>query len=87
MTLSTRYMKQMPRLLDVPGRAGILIHPGNTHKDTEGCILVGDERTADTILKSRQAFGHFLAWFASVGNEATVTIRNAPTPSPAEIAA
>jgi hypothetical protein len=87
MALSTRYQRQMPRLLDVPGRAGILIHPGNTHKDTEGCILVGDERTADTILKSRPAFGHFLAWFQSVGNEATVTIRNASVPAPAEVAA
>jgi hypothetical protein len=29
------------RLLDVPGRSGILFHGGNSIKDTSGCILLG----------------------------------------------
>ena len=38
---SGRYGKLMPRLLNVENFSGILIHPGNTQKDTAGCVLVG----------------------------------------------
>ena len=31
------------QVCDVPGRDMILIHPGNTEKDVEGCILLGIE--------------------------------------------
>ncbi len=38
---SNRYQRQMPFLQNVPGFTGIMIHTGNTHCDTRGCILVG----------------------------------------------
>jgi hypothetical protein len=47
---------KMPRLKDVPLFGGILIHPGNTPTDTEGCILVGVNSVAGRVLQSRAMF-------------------------------
>jgi hypothetical protein len=40
--LSPAKKRMLPRLLDVPGFSGILIHRGNTKNDSSGCILVGE---------------------------------------------
>lgn len=47
---------RMPRLENVKGFAGILIHPGNTALDSNGCILVGFNKAKGKVLESRATF-------------------------------
>lgn len=47
---------KMPRLLEVPGFDGILIHPGNDAKDCKGCILVGKNNSNKYLTDSTVTF-------------------------------
>ena len=55
-TLSNRFKRLLPILIDVPNFEGVRIHSGNTNHNTEGCILVGTTRSKDFIGSSRLAF-------------------------------
>ena len=54
MYLSPKFRARLPLLLNVPGRSGILIHAGNTAKDTQGCILVGMNTKVGSVMNSKK---------------------------------
>lgn len=47
---------RLPRLCNTPGYQGVLIHIGNTAKDTDGCILVGENKEKGKVLNSKATF-------------------------------
>lgn len=47
---------KVPRLLNVKGFDGVLIHAGNTDKDSAGCLLVGMNLEKGKVLKSQETF-------------------------------
>lgn len=47
---------KVPRLLNVKGFEGILIHAGNSDKDSTGCLLVGLNKVKGQVINSRETF-------------------------------
>lgn len=59
-TYSPRFKKHLPLLLQVPAFEGVRIHSGNTHNDTEGCILLGENKAVGKVLNSRKTMNEFI---------------------------
>lgn len=47
---------RLPRITSVKGFDGVLIHIGNTDKDSSGCLIVGYNKEKGKVLNSKQAF-------------------------------
>ena len=68
-TRSPRFGRVLPRLVSVKGYAGVLIHSGNTAADTEGCILVGENRERGKVLNSRATLERLLVFLRAAQAE------------------
>lgn len=69
----------VPRLRNVPDFQGVLIHPGNTAADTDGCILVGDNTIKGQLTNSTNRYYELMGKLlgaALAGEAIDITIIN-----------
>ncbi len=60
LSVSNRFKKLMPEILNVKNFSGIRIHNGNVAGDSHGCIIVGLTRGKDFVGQSRDAFSKLM---------------------------
>ena len=83
-TISPRFSKnpfyyninggRVPRILNVKGFDGVLIHAGNDADDTEGCILVGYNKVKGKVIDSRDTYAKLYKILQSSKDKITLTI-------------
>lgn len=69
------YEGRIPRLLNVKGFEGILIHCGNSAQDSLGCILVGENRVKGKVINSTATFSKLMSILLQDRDNITITIQ------------
>ncbi len=66
---------KLPRLINVPGFDGVLIHVGNKASDSLGCILVGQNKVKGQVINSTTTFNKVMQILTNAKDKITITIQ------------
>ena len=73
-TYSPRFKKYTPQLMNVPSFEGIRVHAGNTSADTEGCLILGENKQVGKVLNSIATINKFYPIIKEACSNGKVTI-------------
>ena len=73
-TYSPRFKMHTPQLMNVPSFEGIRVHAGNTSADTEGCLILGENKQVGKVLNSRATINKFYPIIKEACSNGRVTI-------------
>lgn len=65
---------KLPRLENVPGYSGVLIHIGNTQLDTDGCLCVGENKIVGMVVNSTATFQKLMLRLRATEEDIWITI-------------
>lgn len=65
---------KLPRLLNVKGFEGVLIHVGNSAEDSLGCIIVGENKIKGKVINSTKTFNALYDILQKSKTDITLTI-------------
>jgi len=78
-TLSNRFKRELPILLNVENFTGVRIHSGNHEGHTEGCLLPGKTRNESGVFSSVLATNNLILKIRNAlekGEQVWITIKN-----------
>ena len=70
---SRPYSHKMPRVLNVKGYSGVLIHPGTTANHTFGCLLIGENKIKSKLINSQATWKRLMDTLLKDKDNITIT--------------
>lgn len=74
-TYSPKYKRMMPLVENVKGYSGIRLHSGNRPEDTEGCLLVGENKVVGQVINSRATYNKLFKILSETKERIIIEIR------------
>jgi len=76
LTYSPHFKRVLPEILDVPFFKYIRIHAGNDAEDSEGCLLVGENKVKGKVINSRKWETKLIDSLLTATDDITIEIIN-----------
>lgn len=74
-TYSPKCKRMMPLVENVKGYSGIRLHSGNRPEDTEGCLLVGENKVVGQVINSRATYNKLFKILSETKERIIIEIR------------